>query len=145
MKKITDERLQLVNLKNTRILFLVETLQILAIQIYTVITDGPEAAFHSPLMFVIFTIGALGGFLQMRVSADMEDSQKHRRKPMPYYGLFLISLTIGASVSIVLLLTDPHHPAGALISGIIFFICFLAAFSVGYYIRKKRSRDHDDE
>lgn len=82
----------------------------------------------------------------MRVSADMDEMGKHqRKKPMPYYGLVLIALATGLAVGLLTYFTDPLHKLNALIIGGVFFICFLATYSAGYFIKKKHEKDNDKE
>ncbi|GGL46368.1 hypothetical protein [Sporolactobacillus putidus] len=146
MKRVTDERLKIDMLKNIRIVFIFQTLGILAILIYTGISKGPDAAFHSPLSLVFYGTGVILGFQQLRVSADMDEMGKHKlKKPMPYYGLVLIALAVGLGAGLLTFLTDPLHKLNAWIIGGVFFICFLAAYSVGYFIKKKRAEDDEDE
>ncbi|TGA95835.1 branched-chain amino acid ABC transporter substrate-binding protein [Sporolactobacillus shoreae] len=144
MKKIKDERLNLVTLKNVRIAYLFQTVGILAIVIYTQFTSGPNAGFESPLFLVLILSSSLFLFLQMRVSADIEASEKKRKKPRPYYLYVILSLAFGVLMGLIIYLTDRQNPISALISGIVFFVCFLASYSVMYYLKKKRSSDDDD-
>ncbi|WP_100488190.1 branched-chain amino acid ABC transporter substrate-binding protein [Sporolactobacillus pectinivorans] len=143
MKKIKDERLILITLKNVRIAFIFQTLSILAILIYTAIVSGPNVAFDSPLFFVMTVTTVIFFYLQMGVSVDIEATEKKQKKRMPYYGLVLIASAIGLIVGLLLLTTDSNHPIDALISGFVFFGCFLAAFSFSYYLRKKREKEDD--
>ncbi|WP_332237340.1 branched-chain amino acid ABC transporter substrate-binding protein [Sporolactobacillus sp. KGMB 08714] len=146
MKRVTDERLKIELLKNIRIVFIFQTLGILAVLIYTGISRGADAAFQSPLFLVFTGTGVIISFLQMRVSADMDEMSKHRRrKPMPYYGLFLIALAVGLGVGLLNFVVDPLHKQFAWITGGVFFICFLTVYSVGYFNRKKRGEQDRDE
>lgn len=82
----------------------------------------------------------------MRVSADMDEMSKHRRrKPMPYYGLFLIALAVGLGGGLLNFVVDPLHKQFAWITGGVFFICFLTVYSVGYFNSKKRGEQDRDE
>lgn len=51
IRKITDERLKLKNLKNIRILFLIQNIGIIAILGYDLITKGMAGMTSNPLLF----------------------------------------------------------------------------------------------
>lgn len=80
----------------------------------------------------------------MGVTADIEASNKKRKKPLPYYIYVIISLAVGMLIGLILYMTDRQEPVFALISGIVFFGCFLSVYSIMYSLRKKRLEDNDD-
>ncbi|MET1249955.1 branched-chain amino acid ABC transporter substrate-binding protein [Sporolactobacillus sp. STCC-11] len=143
MKRITDERLILVNLKNFRIAYVCQTVGILAVLIYIAFTRGSRIAIESPFFLVLMLTNVLLIFLQMRVTADVEATEKKRKKTLPYYACVLISLAVGVLMGMISWFTDRQHPSFAWISGTIFFICFLGSFSFMYYLKKKRM-DNDE-
>ncbi|MFT8312077.1 MAG: branched-chain amino acid ABC transporter substrate-binding protein [Sporolactobacillus sp.] len=145
MKRITDERLILVNLKNIRIAYVCQTVGMLAILFYTAFSSGVHAAFQSPIFFVLIVTTILLSFLQMGVTADVETTEGKRKKVLPYYALVLISLAVGVLMGMIIWLTDRQHPSNAWISGTVFFVCFLGSFSVMYYLKKKRMDDDEEE
>ncbi|MCQ2009796.1 MULTISPECIES: hypothetical protein [Sporolactobacillus] len=145
MKRITDERLILVNLKNFRIAYICQTVGLIAFLIYVGVTSGSRAVTESPIFFVLIVTNTLHAFLQMRVTADVEATEKKRKKPRPYYVFILISLVVGVLMGMISWFIDRQHPSFAWISGTIFFICFLGSFSVMYYLKKKRMDDDDAE
>lgn len=144
MKKIKDERLMLITLKNTRIAYLIQTIGILAILIYNQITSDLNSGFESPIFFVLMVSMTIFLFLQMRVSVDVEASKRKKHEPLPYYAFFLISLGIGLFIGLVTFFVNQSHPATALTTGIVFFFSFLGSFSFMHYLRKKRSDDNDE-
>jgi FtsH-binding integral membrane protein len=144
VKKITDERLILVNLKNIRIAYVCQTVGILAVLIFMAITSGSAAATESPFFMIMLLSNTLLVFLQMRVTADIESTRK-RKKSLPYYVFVLISLAVGVLMGMIGWFTDQQHPSNAWISGTIFFVCFLGSFSLMYYLKKKRMDDDDEE
>ncbi|MFT8318743.1 MAG: branched-chain amino acid ABC transporter substrate-binding protein [Sporolactobacillus sp.] len=144
MKKIKDERLILITLKNVRMAYVLQTLGILAILIYTGFASGSDAAFESPLFFVMMLSNMVLICLQLRVSIDIEATEKKHRKPLPYSAFILLSLGVGVLMGLVFFISDRQHPIGALISGAIFFICFLGSYSVMYYLRKKREKEDEE-
>jgi hypothetical protein len=143
VKRIKDERLILLTLKNIRIAFILQTLGILAIFIGMIITSGPVRAFDSPLFLVMIIPTTVLSWLQLRVSADIESTSQKAKRHIPYYGWVLISCAIGLIFGYAIYLTDPRHPGNAFILGLIFFICLLAVYSANYYLRKKRDKDND--
>ncbi|MFT8709247.1 MAG: hypothetical protein ABF820_07460 [Sporolactobacillus sp.] len=143
MRKIKDERLQLINLKNSRIAFLFQMIGLLAILFTTWITKGSEAAVDSPVFLLLMLTCSLLGFLQLRVSVDMEEGKKKRRKPLPYVAYVFIALATSLLMAFILYMLDRHDPFDALFIGAIFFICSLASYSVVYLLRKKH--DKNDE
>ncbi|MCI1881501.1 MAG: hypothetical protein LKI94_04850 [Sporolactobacillus sp.] len=144
MKKIKDERLQLITLKNIRIAFAFQTCALLAASIYTAFTKGPNAAIDSPVFLIMMLSGTLLAWLQTRVSGDIEASKPKRKKPHPYFFYVLIALGTGLLISLIFFFADRAHPWFALTGGGIFFICMLAAYTVMYYQRKRRERDEED-
>ncbi|QKY68808.1 hypothetical protein [Lentibacillus sp. CBA3610] len=141
MRKIKDERLILQNLKNIRVAFLVQSVGIIAILLYDVITKGLSAMTDNPLWSVFMVTVIILTWLNMRISVDVYDDAK-KKKPEPYYWGVLVSMAIG----IVLALLSQSGPdnnsiSGALIVGSITFVCFLAPYSYIYYLRKKRAED----
>lgn len=91
MKKIKDERLILITLKNIRMAYVIQTLGILAILIYTGFASGLNAVIESPLFSVMMLSNLFLIGLQMKVSADIEATEKKHRKPLPYSALILLS------------------------------------------------------
>jgi cytochrome c biogenesis factor len=144
VKKITDERLILVNLKNIRIAYVCQTIGILAVLIYIALTSGSRMAIESPFFLVMMLTNILLIFLQMRVTADIEATEKKRKKALPYYAFVLISLAVGVLMGMVSWFSDRQHPYNVWISGMIFFVCFLGSFSLMYYLKKKRTDDDEE-
>lgn len=141
-KKIKDERLLLIQLKNIRIVFLFQNLSIIALLGYYGFRDGVDKVIQNPLWLIWIFSGALMGYLQMGISVDM-DSDEKKKKPGPYYEKVLISLAIGIIICIIMWLS--HNPIrDSIITGFVFFVCYLIPGSIIHYLRKKRSQDLDD-
>ena len=51
MKRMTDERLLIKNLKNIRVAFLVQIIGLFAALTYEAITEGPREAISNPIFF----------------------------------------------------------------------------------------------
>ncbi|WP_416825301.1 branched-chain amino acid ABC transporter substrate-binding protein [Ectobacillus polymachus] len=144
MRKITDERLILKNLKNIRIAFLFQTLCIIGILIYDGLTKGFIHVTDNPLWLVFMGTGIILSYLQMGISIDSEEGQRKAKQPH-YYQVVLQSLAIGVIVGLIVLLGPEGTGKNAIILGAVMFFSFLCAFSYSYYLRKKRSQDEDDD
>lgn len=135
MKKITDERLQLVQLKNIRIAFIIQTIGVVLILGYDFIKDGMEGMSANPLWFVLMVTMVVFLCLSMRISVDYESSGKSRQKS------FVISLVILFIVSIVLMIlvsiTDGSNVVTGLILASILFVCGLIPIIYIYFLRKE--------
>lgn len=144
MKKIKDERLVLQNLKNIRIAFLVQSVGIIAILLYDVITKSLSAMTDNPLWFVFMVSVIVLTWLNIRISVDVYDDAKEQKKPGSYYRVVIISLFIGTVLALLARFgPDGGSTGGALIVGGVTFVCFLAPSSFIYYLRKKRSEEAD--
>lgn len=136
MKKINDERLQLQNLKNIRILFIIQTIGIIGILGYDLITKGMDGMRENPLWFVFILTGVVSAYLSMSISVDHESSKKSPSKGMTIslIVIAIISIAVGVFVS----LTDGYSPVNGIIIGGIIFICALVPSLYIYYLRMKR-------
>ncbi|WP_029451227.1 hypothetical protein [Clostridium algidicarnis] len=143
MNKIKDERLVLRNLKNIRIAFLFQTLGIIIILCKEHFMDGKSFS-DIPLFLVFILTGVIMSFLNMGISVDNEDPEKSSIFNS-YKWILILSITVGALFIFISLIFSNEIPfTRALIGGLIVFICFLAAFSVGYFIKKNHSDGLDD-
>lgn len=144
MKKIKDERLILQNLKNVRIAFLFQTIGIIGILGYIGFNEGIDQITKSPLWLLFILTSILLAYLQMGNSIDAEENEKGM-KVTPYYKLVLRSAIVGIIFIVIYVIFSPERPLWeALLIGIIFFLCFLSSYSVGYFIKKKRLQDIDE-
>ncbi|MFD1066062.1 hypothetical protein [Oceanobacillus locisalsi] len=135
MKKIKDERLKLKNLKNIRVLFMIQTIGILGILGYDLVTKGLDGMTDNPLWNVFIITAIVSAYLSMNISIDHETSEKSPEKGLA------ISLVVTVFISIVIgILSSLGEgiPAmnGILIGGIIFICGFIPSFYV-YRLRKK--------
>ncbi|MFB6727000.1 branched-chain amino acid ABC transporter substrate-binding protein [Bacillus mobilis] len=144
MKKIKDERLILQTLKNIRIAFLFQSLGIIGILGYIGFTEGMDQITKSPLWLLFMLTSILLAYLQLSVSIDVEEGEKEI-KLIPYYKLILRSLLVGIIITIIYIIFSPERPLfEAILTGSIFFICFLVSYSVSYFIKKRRLQDDDE-
>ena len=85
MQKITDERLKLKNLKNIRVLFLVQTIGIIGILGYDLVTKGMNGMTANPLWYVLVLTGVVSAYLSMGISVDHESSNKSPEKRINHF------------------------------------------------------------
>lgn len=135
MKKITDERLQLKNLRDIRVLFIVQSIGIIGILAYDLVTKGMDGMTDNPLWFVFIITVVVSAYLSMSISVDHESDKKSPNKGLiiSLIVIILISVVIGVSVSF----TDGFGPINGIITGGITFFCFLAPILYIYYLRTK--------
>ncbi|PFY13299.1 branched-chain amino acid ABC transporter substrate-binding protein [Bacillus toyonensis] len=144
VKKIKDERLILKTLKNIRIAFLSQSLGIIGILGYIGFTEGMDQITKSPLWLLFILTSIVLSYLQLSVSIDVEEGEKDI-KLTPYYKIILRSLIVGTIIAIIYIIFSPERPLfEALLTGSIFFICFLVSYSVSYFIKKRRLQDNDE-
>ena len=140
VKKIKDERLILKTLKNIRIAFLFQSLGIIGILGYIGFTEGMDQITKSPLWLLFILTSIVLSYLQLSVSIDVEEGEKDI-KLTPYYKIILRSLIVGTIIAIIYIIFSPERPLfEALLTGSIFFICFLISYSVSYFIKKRAYR-----
>ncbi|GGJ95593.1 hypothetical protein GCM10007063_17590 [Lentibacillus kapialis] len=137
MKKITDERLKLKNLKNIRVLFLFQNIGIISILGYDLVTKGMDGMTANPLWYVFLITGVVSAYLSMSISIDHESSNKSPKK-----GLIILTI-IGAFIAIgfgvlVFFTGGVSTVATSILVGGIVFVCFLAPSLYIYYLRTKR-------
>jgi quinol-cytochrome oxidoreductase complex cytochrome b subunit len=142
MKKITDERLIMKNLKNVRIAFVVQTLGILAILFYEFLQGGTDQMRDNPLWLVfMFTVIVLA-YLSMNISVDSERSTNTNRS-------FFISIAVIFIIAIAVCVLIANTPGfnlsnGALIGGIIFVCALIPSYYI-YRLRKRREEDFEED
>ncbi|TKH10133.1 branched-chain amino acid ABC transporter substrate-binding protein [Bacillus wiedmannii] len=144
VKKIKDERLILKTLKNVRIAFLFQSLGIIGILGYIGFTEGMDQITKSPLWLLFILTSIVLSYLQLSVSIDVEEGEKDI-KLTPYYKIILRSLIVGTIIAIIYTIFSPERPLfEAILTGSIFFICFLISYSISYFIKKRRLQDNDE-
>ncbi|MCR8848007.1 hypothetical protein NQ095_06270 [Rossellomorea sp. SC111] len=139
MKKITDERLKLQNLKNIRVLFLFQNAGILGILVYDFITSGLDGMTDNPLWFLFIMTTVVSAYLSMSISVDHEEERHPPKKS-------LLMAVVVVTVLSVLLGVITSLPEGAdmtdgLIVGGVIFVCGLIPAIYVYSIRKKRNEE----
>lgn len=134
MKKITDERLIMKNLQHIRIAFIIQTLGILAILGYDLVTKGIDGMRENPLWLVFMITSIVYAYLSMGISVDYEDERKSAKKSL-VLSLGVVAL-IAIIIGICIALTD--GPMNGVIIGGIIFLCFLPSALFVYYLRRKK-------
>lgn len=143
IKKINDERLLIRNLKNIRIAYIVQTLGIIAILAYDLITKGVDGMTNNPLWLVFLVTMVVSAYLSMSISVEYENRKKPVKKG------FMISLVVLTLLSIVFgvltALSDGFTAMKGLLVGAIIFVCGLAPILYIYFLRKKRIDEESAE
>lgn len=136
MKKITDERLVLQNLKNIRITYLIQTFGIICILGYDYVTKGLDGMRENPLWLLFMLTTVISVYLSMSISIDHENQNINPKKRLivSTIVLILISVIFGIATS----LTEGFKVINGVILGSILFICGIIPISYIYYLRKKR-------
>lgn len=124
MQKIKDERLLLKNLQNLRIAYILQTLGIIGILGYDLITKGIDGMRENPLWFVFILTTVVSAFLSMNISVEYE-SQK--RSPKKGFLISLVVLTLISTIIGILTSLCEGFTAinGVLIAGIIFILSLI--------------------
>ncbi|MGU7947399.1 hypothetical protein ACS60E_06990 [Streptococcus suis] len=137
MKKIKDERLKLQNLQNLRIVFMVQTLGILAILGYEFIRFGFDKVISDPLWLVFLITGIVNQYLNLTISVDHKNSTKN---PKNRLAVSLIILgVIAVVIGYFICNTNSYDIVDALISSGIIFISGLIPSIYVYRLRVKRN------
>lgn len=136
MKKISDERLILQNLKNVRIAYFIQTLGILGILGYDLITKGFEGMRENPLWLVFMITTIVFAYLSMSISVEYENKKTDSQKSLRISLLILI--LISAVVGFLVSFTDGFTIINGLIIGGILFICGLIPIVYIYNLRKRQ-------
>ncbi|OTY24838.1 hypothetical protein BK732_07325 [Bacillus thuringiensis serovar navarrensis] len=137
MKKIQDERLILQNLNNIKIIYIVQTLSIIGILGYDLITKGFDGMKENPLWYLLLLTAIISAYLSMNISTDEEKEIKSPKKQL-FISLFVvsvISLTIGSIIVIKNSILD------GLIVG---FVLFVSSLIPVIYVYKLRIKKNDD-
>ena len=134
MKKIRDERLILQNLKNIRMAFIVQTIGIIGILVYQLISEGVMDLTGNPLWMLLLLIGVVLGYQNLIVANDIEDKKSN---PGPYYRVIILATIVGGVIGLLVKLFPGDGNPNALIAGLAVFFCFLIPFSVVHFLVKR--------
>jgi hypothetical protein len=141
MKKITDERLAIQNLKNIRISYIIQTLGIIAILTFDAITKGIDGMRENPLWLIFIVTAVVSAYLSMGASVDYENNNTNPKKGL---GISLAVLVlISAVVGYFVTRTDGSAVNGIIMGGIL-LVCGL--IPVAYIYKQRTNRlDEDNE
>lgn len=143
VKKIRDERLILRNLNNIRIAFIVQTIGIIAILGYDLVTKGMEGMTSNPLWIVFLITAVVLGYLSMNISVEHETGEKSPKRGLWISISVLIAITLG--VGILVVLSDGFGLLDGVIFGGIIFVCGIVPIFYIYHLRKKQNEELEDE
>ena len=136
MKKITDERLILKNLKSIRGAYAIQTLGILGILGFDWIAKGSEAMFENPLWFVFIISTTTLAFFSMDISVAHE---ARKRTPKISLGISTIIIAlISIAVGIFVPFSSKSDSINGLIVGGVLFIVVFIPYIYLYYLRTKQ-------
>lgn len=142
MKKITDERLKIKNLKVIRLAFVIQYVGIIGLLSYDYIKNGQKSAIENPLWLLFIITNIVMAFGTMPISTDHE---KLKKSPS-YSNYFFVSLLIGVAAALLTMIMSPTSSIRTIVLiGALFFICFLVPFTVLYRFRKKNFDDSNEE
>lgn len=139
MKKIKDERLQLQNLKNIRIVFVVQNLGIIGILAYDYFIKGMDEMRTNPLWFLLIISMIILAYLSMSISSDYERQPTNPKKSL------VISLVTSGVICTLIGCLVARSEAGDIAQGILMggslFICILIPVIYMYNLRIKQHED----
>jgi cell division protein FtsW (lipid II flippase) len=139
MEKIKDERLKLKNLQNIRIAFIVQTLGIIGILGYDLVTKGMDGMMDNPLWFVFIVTTVVSAYLSMNVSVDYESEEKDPKKSLKLHLVVLLAICVLSAI--LLPLIDEFNMINVLLIPGIFFVCGLGPIYYLYRLRLKKEED----
>lgn len=134
MKKIQDERLILQNLKNIKVVYIVQTLSIIGILGYDLVTKGFDAMKENPLWFVLLFTSVITAYLSMNIGVDQEIEKKSPQKQL--FISLLVALIISIATGSIIIIKNSLLD-GVLV-GFILFVCSLIPLIYVYKLRRKK-------
>lgn len=140
MKKIEDERLVLKNLKNIRIAFIVQTIGIIGILGYDLVTKGQEGMRENPLWLIFIMTSVIFAYLSMSISIDYERKKSPQKQLLT--GLIIIA-TISLLVGYFTTISKGSTLLDGIIMGGILFVCGFVPVMYMYCLRKRKVEELD--
>ena len=142
MKKITDERLIIRNLKHIQIAFIVQTLGILGILGYELLQNGLDGMRENPVWLVFMITSIVYAYLTMSTSVEHEKQIKNPKKSLI---ISLLTIIIIAMIVAYFISITPGYGwgTGMLISAIL-FVCGSIPIVYVYYLRIKYLADLEE-
>lgn len=134
MKKIQDERLILQNLKNIKVVYIIQTLSIIGILGYDLVTKGFDAMKENPLWFVLLFTSVITAYLSMNIGVDQEIEKKSPQKQL--FISLLVALIISIATGSIIIIKNSLLD-GVLV-GFVLFVCSLIPLIYVYKLRRKK-------
>ncbi|GEK59963.1 hypothetical protein CHL76_14635 [Marinococcus halophilus] len=139
MQKIKDERLQWKNLQNIRVAFAVQTVGIVSILGYDLVTSGMEGMRNNPLWFVFIVTSVVLAYLSINISVDQERTkaspQKSRNRNFGV--LFFVAILLSVFTAFL----DGSTVISGLIIGLVVLVCGGVPLWYVYLLRKRRQEE----
>ncbi|WP_439876662.1 hypothetical protein ACSLGG_29225 (plasmid) [Bacillus mycoides] len=143
MKKITDERLILRNLKNIKITYIVQTIGILSILSYDFFQGGLDRMRENPLWMVFILTSIVSAYLSISVSVEHEKEMKNPKKSL-IVSMVVLTIIVGI-VAYLISITPNYGWKDGLLLGSILLICGFIPMYYVYRLRLKQRQDLQDE
>lgn len=140
--KIKDERLQLKNLKNIRIVYIVQTIGMILILGYDFINEGISGMTDNPLWFVLILTAVVYQYLSMSINVEHENNNKSPKKG--FIISFIVLVIASILLGILVALSDGATQMTGWIIGGVLFISGLVPIIYIYYLRNKQKNDEID-
>lgn len=131
--KLTDERLKIKRLKNTRILFNIQTSLIIATIIFQTVLKGISSLQKNPLMFIFLITTVIMSFQEMGIS---KDTTVIPTRSLLSVGKGLLSVLIVGIIVFFFFNRDGSN--NALLYFGIFTVAILFVFIVSTFILKRK-------
>ena len=142
MKKITDERLILRNLKNIKITYIVQTIGILSILGYDFFR-GLDRMRENPLWMVFILTSIVSAYLSMSISVEQERAIINPQKS--FIIRLVVLTTIVVFISYLTSITPNYGWKDGLLLGSILLMCGSIPMYYVYRLRLKQRQDLQDE
>ncbi len=134
-----DERLALKNLQKIRIAYAVQTLGVLGILGYDLVTSGMDGMRENPLWLVFIVATTILAFLSMNISVDHESNKKSAKRGL-VISLIIVTM-ISITIGIFTALSEGSAALDGIIVGVVFLICGFVPFLLLFNLRKRRGDD----
>lgn len=141
MKRITDERLKLKNLKHIRIAHLIQTLGILTILIYESATQGIDAVRGTPLWWVFRLTITVLLFSAISISIEHDPKVRSPKKFLVGWMIFTFIMTIG---TIIISVGQVDIKTALLVGGLAFIIAIIPGLYIWYLMKRKLKNINED-
>lgn len=139
MKKIKDERLQWKNLQHIRIAFIVQTLGILSILGYELVTSGMDQMMENPLWLVFTITAAVMAYLHLGISVDHEQARASPKKRRN--GALGVLIFFSLLIAVFTSLQNGSTTISGVLIGVVIFVCGVVPLWYLYSLRKRQREE----